>query len=579
MFAHKVGKYEYASTRRYVIDPESGTEQRRVVHWGTVDESRRFHPNTAFLYLAPAERDKMIYPQGWDVGEIAKLPSERSAGRPVCEVDSSRFYGDIWLLEQIAEKTGVRHDLLAAFDGCTEIVEDILSLAMFGYLSKLPYSHMKAWQDLGRFPAVHSLDPGVITQLCQAITEGNRLAFFKARASRAKRDELCAVDSTTRRAYGRCLAEITYGKNKDDGLKVPQTIEVVVYTLTRHEPIWYTSFAGNMSDKRTLPVILRSLEHAGFGRIVIITDRGYDCPGSLDYCILHHQPLITAATVRKKFILDIIEGMGTFGSAPPGMDWISDKAVFASQYEIEKRLTGRGGHIVTSDKLRLNLYFDPIRRAEELVVLQDDIEVQRAALENLKTAGEALSDRQLKNFRYFHVKRDPNTHCVESFERNHRKIRLAERVFGFFAILTHQIDYTAARTLEVYGLRDEQEKFFMRLKTQQAADRQRCSSDLSRDGRRFIEFVGMILLSQLSYAWRSSEELRNAFPYVFAMIEEMRRIRCIEHQGRQRIITPFVGRQVTLCQVLGLDIPKGCEPVYESPVIHTGKKRGRPRKT
>jgi hypothetical protein len=34
---------------------------------------------------------------------------------------------------------------------------------------------------------------------------------------------------------------------------------------------------------------------------------------------------------------------------------------------------------------------------------------------------------------------------------------------GFFAIMTHGVDYDAMETLRTYGLRDEQEKYFRQL--------------------------------------------------------------------------------------------------------------------
>ena len=44
----------------------------------------------------------------------------------------------------------------------------------------------------------------------------------------------------------------------------------------------------------------------------------------------------------------------------------------------------------------------------------------------------------------------------------------------------------------------------------------------------------------------------------------MRSIRCIEHKGRLKFITPFVGAQVDICKAFGFDIPDGCAPTYTS---------------
>ena len=43
-----------------------------------------------------------------------------------------------------------------------------------------------------------------------------------------------------------------------------------------------------------------------------------------------------------------------------------------------------------------------------------------------------------------------------------------------------------------------------------------------------------------------------------AILEGMQTIRCIEHDGRRKFITPFVGDQVTICDAFGFEIPEGC---------------------
>ena len=56
----------------------------------------------------------------------------------------------------------------------------------------------------------------------------------------------------------------------------------------------------------------------------------------------------------------------------------------------------------------------------------------------------------------------------------------------------------------------------------------------------------------------------------------MRPIRCIEHKGHAKKITPFVGAQLDICKAFAFEVPKGCEPGYKS--VKVGRKRGRPKK-
>lgn len=91
-------------------------------------------------------------------------------------------------------------------------------------------------------------------------------------------------------------------------------------------------------------------------------------------------------------------------------------------------------------------------------------------------------------------------------------------------------------------------------------------------------FVGLILASYVRSVWQRDEVLRKRFPSTEAVLAEMRTIRCIEHTGKMKFITPFVGSQVDICRAFGFDIPDGCAPVYVSKAKPMTRKRGRPAK-
>ena len=117
--------------------------------------------------------------------------------------------------------------------------------------------------------------------------------LFRCRAKRVSRDELCAVDSTSISTYGFNVVDIRWGKNKEH-LPLRQTLEVVVYSLTSHMPIYYKELPGNMPDCRTIELIMTELEHAGFKNLVLITDRGYESMKNLELYISKGQKVITS---------------------------------------------------------------------------------------------------------------------------------------------------------------------------------------------------------------------------------------------------------------------------------------------
>lgn len=228
----------YACTQPRLTNSEGKTYSRRI-HWGSVDENKVFHPNSHYLYTEASERNKLVFPADWDMSEAKKLTEPQGRGRVTPEdTNENRLYGDVWLLERIADITGLREDLMTTFDNNKAIVDDILTIAIYLVTTGYSCNRIARWQDIEKAPASSILTPVVVTRLIQSITEENRMMLMGLRGKRHKKDELCAVDTTSRSAYGDSLADIRWGKNKE-GLALPQTDEMVVYGLESHMPVYY----------------------------------------------------------------------------------------------------------------------------------------------------------------------------------------------------------------------------------------------------------------------------------------------------------------------------------------------------
>lgn len=107
------------------------------------------------------------------------------------------------------------------------------------------------------------------------------------------------------------------------------------------------------------------------------------------------------------------------------------------------------------------------------------------------------------------------------------------------------------------------------------ADRQRNSSELGKEGRLFVLFVAQIMGCYLANVRK--EKLADKYHSIQDVLNEMRPIRFIEHPGTKPFITPFIGKQIEICDAFGFDIPDGCSPEYAVRRTNKGKP-GRPRK-
>jgi len=578
MQIHVNGAHRYASTQPFTIG-EDGKKRYTHKHWGTLDKNLRFYPNTTYLYATIEERNKLIFPKEWDLSELKNLESNRQRGRVSYEADDvDRMYGATWLLDRVAETTGLTTDLKKVFGGNMEIVNDVLTLAYYPFIDNLSYNQLSFWQREVKAPSDRVLNSVNITRLTQCITEKNRMDLFRYRAARMKKDELCAIDSTSISSYGFNLVDIRWGKNKEH-LPLRQTLEVVVYSLTTHMPIYYKELPGNMPDCRTIELILMELEHAGFKNLILITDRGYESMKNLETYIAKGQKVITSVKVSNSDVLNLIKGIDMSEGYPKGMKLAAKERLYYAQYSMDYSMAGNGDNVIKADKYRVNLYYSPMKRADAMCDIQEAIDDQSATVARLISDKKVFDNQEdvKKRFNMLTLTfNEDNT--IASFEENTEKKASMLLTAGFFASKTLGVDFDPIQAKNNYGMRDEQEKCFALQKGPMHQDRLRTWSEESKHGRMFICFVGLILASYVRHLWEENEYLQKNFDSTESILAEMRSIRCIEHTGRMKFITPFVGTQVKICEAFGFQIPDGCAPIYVSKAKQTTKHRGRPAK-
>ena len=366
---HNNGGRRYASTQPYTVD-ENGKKHYTHKHWGIVDDDMRFHPNSTYFYASLEERRRLIFPSDWDLSEIKALSG--TGHRGVVEYsggDVDRMYGPTWFLDNVAKATGLLDDLQKVFGGNLEAAQDVLTLAYFLFLDSRTYSHIEKWQRVVKTPSAHTLTSSSITRLSQNITEQNRMDLFRLRAKRMSKDEYCAVDSTSVSTYGFHLVDIRWGHNKEH-LPLKQTLEVIVYSLTSHLPIYYLELPGNMPDSRTIEMIVTELEHAGFKNVILITDRGYESMKNLEVYIAKNQKVITSVKCGQGEALKAIKSIDLSTGVPEGMTFSKDTNLFYKQYDLDYKVQGNGEHVIEADRLKLNVYFDIHKRADDLARVQ-----------------------------------------------------------------------------------------------------------------------------------------------------------------------------------------------------------------
>ena len=607
VFQHLSNGYQYGSTVQTVYSNE-GKRIRKITHWGSLSRELAFKPNLKFIMLPRDERDKFIFPSDWDISAVNSLnsavpdpeetaaPSEppKESEMPPAKTPAPAFpshyedklYGAVWFLTQIAEMKHVVEDLMITFEYKKSVVNDILTMAIFPYLTRKNFDRLARDQRIRRYPSENILTSSYITALTQHITPQNRMDFCRLRIRRQPEGAFFACDSTTRSAWGNCIAEIHFGRNKDNK-EMNCTLEVVVYSLTTHEPVYYRMFPGNEPDARTLRTINEDLRHLGITRYITVFDRGYESAPNLEDLFRSDFPFIVCAKTAQTPVIDcLLQIKYDETGLPVNMQYDPESMLYCAQFRVENQTyTDSEGTVavVSGNDYKCNVFLNLAKRMYDLVGIERQMADEYTGLTEKLQKGELLSERSVinKKTRFHKVIYTDNTgNGTTSIEirKNEAAVKKEKAQCGFFSSLSFKAPGDALEMLRAYRTRDEQEKYFEQMKDQMDFHTQDASSQDGRAGRAFILFVALILSSTVRSTWRNSLELKESFTTSLEILDEMEDIRWIRYEDGREILTEFCGQQLSICKAFGITVPPECLPVQEKKAVerkNNPKKRGR----
>lgn len=543
--------YRYAVTRTSVRKPD-GTYNHPQRIWGTVDDSLTFTPNERYLALPQEEKDGIMIPVAW---HIASRQQAAVRGRPSYSgACSSLLYGHTWFLEMLASQCGLRDDLEHVFEDAAR-ADQILSLAYYSLVESASYSHMENSQRISWYPSGKALAPCDITRLTQAISEDDKQAMFRCRKARATGKRWLGIDSTSFTYLGKSLADAKRGKNKEHDLD-DQINMLVVYDLDGGQPVYYRKMPGNIPDTRTMRVTLQELQACGFSNLCFVFDRGYVSEEVLEMLAKNHCKFVMMAKVADSQIRRAIKSLKQDEMASH-CNWIDKHGTYGKVFDYKFDVTVKGERTPV-DTMKFCLFFDPEWQGEKKKRLDAKVSEMECQLENIKADGQRLDEADIAAFgEYFELKLTAGKK-LKSYELEEDRLSKEIALTGFFAVITNCMSpprHDLSEILDIYGLRPEQEKAFMFVKSEQEGRRFRTSTETSTDGRIFIQFIALILNCIIYRKYTSSETLQKLFPSRKHMLDELRSIRLIRHPKRAKMITEIVGRQIDVFKEFKMPVP------------------------
>lgn len=456
-----------------------------------------------------------------------------------------RFFGATYLFDQIGKRTGVEADLKACFPAD---YKKILSVAYYliieenNALSRFPH-----WNKLRIHPYGNNIASQRSTELFQSIDEEGKMKFFKKQGKRRIEKEYWAFDTTSISSYSETLTQAKKGRNKEHD-RLPQINLALLFGEKSGLPFYYRKLPGNITDVKLIKQLMREFNVMGYKKVKIVLDRGFYSKKNVDLLFKNHQKFIVGVKLGLKYVKEVLEEersnlqlwsnhdaqFGIYGICRP-IEW---------DYEQERPY--KGDTLKEKRRVYLLLYYNPEKAAKDQVDMNDYLtSLYNDLLNNTK------KEYRTKDYdKYFKVTETPKR--GRKVEPNEDAMQKAARNYGYFALLTNEV-MEASDGLSYYRSKDIVEKGFGNLKERLNFRRMQVSSELSLNGKFFVEFIALIYLSYIKKKMQDAKLLEKWT--IQGLIDELDVIELFEAPDKERVLGEITKKQVGLYESLGIKTP------------------------
>ena len=224
----------YAYETQYYWDKEKQQSRAKRVCVGKVD------PATKEIIPTRGRSRKKEEPTDY--------PVSKRGPKPICET-KHLYYGATYMFDKLADELGLTADLKVCFP---DSYKKLLSIAYYLILEdNNPLYRFEKWNFTHKHPYGADISSPRSSEFFSSITDEQINKFFRLQGKRRVDDEYWAYDSTSISSYSETLAQVQYGKNKEDD-KLPQLNLLLVFGEESGLPFYYRKLAGNIPDSKTV---------------------------------------------------------------------------------------------------------------------------------------------------------------------------------------------------------------------------------------------------------------------------------------------------------------------------------------
>ncbi|MEG0513582.1 MAG: IS1634 family transposase [Clostridia bacterium] len=470
------------------------------------------------------------------------LPVISQSADAVTKEAKRRFYGATYLLDSIGRQTGVSADLKTCFPDCYQKIESIAYYLIMEDRNSL--SRFPKWQRTHLHPYGEDIPSQRSSELFSSITEEAKNHFFRLQCKRRMEHEFWAYDTTSISSYSESLKQVRYGHNKDHD-PLPQINLALLFGEESNLPFYYRKLPGNITDVKTVMNLLADIKDLDFGKIKLVMDKGFYSEENINGLYSAHLKFLISAKTSLKYVQNELQAVRN--TIRTRANYHSDAKLYAHtstiNWNYHQKRPNKGDVLSETRRMYLHLFFS----GEKALEHENSFNAMLDMLEAELVSGSRNPEHEKQYAKYFDVCSTPVRGHKVTVKQD--VVDDVEKDYGFFVLISNEIKDPIA-ALELYRNKDVVEKAFGNLKERLDLRTTCVSSDLSLDGKLFVQFIALIYMS---YIKKQMQLKKLGKSYTMQeLLDELDVIECFEQPGVTRRIGEITSKQKMLYENLGV---------------------------
>ena len=469
----------------------------------------------------------------------------KKRGPKPTEHSKRTFYGATYLFDEIGRKLGVTEDLRRCFP---DTYEKILSIAYFLILEdRNSLSRFSHWAAIHKHPFTDDIPSQRSSELFASITEEDRLKFFSLQGKRRSDKEYWAYDISTISSYSKCLRQVQYGHNKEHD-PLAQINLALLFGQESQLPFYYRKLPGNITDVKTVKNLLADLGYLGYQKVHVVMDRGFYSEDNVNGLFHNHVKFLLGVRLSLKFVKTVLEqyrdSIRTWSNYNKEYD--TYMVCIPVEWDYTQERPYKRDMIKEKRRMYMHLYSncqkavdDELEFTKKMIMLNEELE-----------SGNMVPEHKKLYEKYFDMKSTP----VRGARITARQEEMdeAKKSYGYFALISNELR-DPAEALKIYRNKDLVEKAFNNIKERLDCRRLAVSSELSLDGKLFVEFIALIYLSYIKKQMQDQKLFKDYT--IQGALDKVDLIECFERPGCELRVGEMTEAQKNLYSRMGVNPP------------------------